>query len=54
MVEMETFTCYLEWFGKVYRTQVAANDGEFPLLGTMLLADRKLTINYITKSVVIE
>lgn len=51
LVELETFTCYLDWFGKVYRTQVVANDGKFPLLGTTLLADRKLMIDYAMKSV---
>ena len=53
LVDLETFTCYLDWFGSVYRTQAVANDGEFPLLGTMLLADRKLMIDYTTKSVVL-
>ena len=51
VVDLETFTCYLDWFGKVFRTQVVANDGQFPLLGTMLLADRKLIIDYTAKSV---
>ena len=32
-VDLPTYTCYLEWFGSVYRTQVVANDGEHPLLG---------------------
>ncbi len=54
VVDLETFTCYLDWFGRVHRTQVVANDGEFPLLGTMLLADRKLLIDYTTKSVVLD
>lgn len=54
IVDLETFTGYLDWFGKVYRTQVVANDGKFPLLGTMLLADRKLLIDYTTKSVVLD
>lgn len=53
-VDLETFTCHLEWFGERYRTQVVANDGEFALLGTLLLADRKLTIDYKTKSAVLE
>ena len=44
----------MEWFGEEYRTQVVANDGEFPLLGTLLLADRKLTIDYKTKNVVLD
>jgi clan AA aspartic protease len=50
-VDLETFTCHLDWFGDEYRTQVVANDGEFPLLGTLLLADRKLTIDYKAKTV---
>jgi len=53
-VDLETFTCHVEWFGDVYRTQVVANDGEFALLGTVLLADRKLTIDYKTKTVVLD
>ena len=53
-VDLETFTCHLEWFGHEYRTQVIANDGEFSLLGTQLLADRTLTIDYKTKTVVLE
>ena len=52
-VDLETFTCHLEWFGHEYRTQVVANDGAFPLLGTLLLADRKLTIDYKMKTVVL-
>ena len=50
-VDLETFTCYLEWFGGECRTQVVANDGELPLLGTLLLADRKLIIDYKAETV---
>lgn len=53
-VDLETFTCHLEWFGKVWRTQAVANDGEFALLGTALLAGRKLTIDYQTKTLALE
>jgi clan AA aspartic protease len=51
VADVETYKCYLEWFGRVYQTQVVANDGKFPLLGTKLLADRRLLIDYATKSV---
>jgi clan AA aspartic protease len=51
LVNLTTFTCYLQWFGNEYRTQVVANDGDFPLLGTMLLAERDLAISYRQKSV---
>ena len=50
-VDLPTYTCYIEWFGSVYRTQVVANDGEHPLLGTMLLANRDLPISYTRKTV---
>ena len=53
-VDLETFTCHVEWFDDLYRTQVVANDGEFPLLGTLLLAGRKLTIDYRAKIVVLD
>ena len=53
-VELETFTYYLEWFGNVFRTQVVANDGEFPLLGTRLLAGRQLVIDYKGRSVTLD
>lgn len=49
-VHLETFSCYLELCGSTYRTQVVANDGEFPLLGTMLLDNRVLSIDYASKT----
>jgi clan AA aspartic protease len=45
-VELETYACFFDWFGATYETQIVANDGEYPLLGTMLLTDRKLEIDY--------
>jgi predicted aspartyl protease len=50
-VELETFACFVDWFGKCYETQIAASDGQYPLLGTMLLAGHRLDINYGTKTV---
>lgn len=50
-VELETFASFLDWFDHTYETQIAASDGEYPLLGTMLLAGRRLHINYATKTV---
>lgn len=50
-VELPTFTCYLEWFGKEYRTQIVANEGAHPLLGTMLLDGRDLSVSYRRKTV---
>jgi clan AA aspartic protease len=50
-VELETFACFLDWFGNTYETQVAASDGEYPLLGTMLLNGRRLDIDYRARTV---
>ena len=50
-VALETFGCDLDWFGGTYQTQVAASGGAFPLLGTLLLADRRLAIDYAAKTV---
>src|SRR5439155_22595607 len=48
-VELETCACFLDWFGNTYETQIAASDGEYPLLGTMLLDGHRLHINYAAK-----
>ncbi|MFL5339055.1 MAG: hypothetical protein ACJ8F7_02715 [Gemmataceae bacterium] len=50
-VELETFACFLDWFGNTYETQVAASDGDYPLLGTLLLDGHRLDINYAAKTV---
>ena len=50
-VEMETFACFFAWFGNTYETQIAASDGEYPLLGTLLLDGHRLDINYAAKTV---
>ena len=45
-VTLETFFCYVDWFGSRLPLQVIANDGRFPLLGTGLLEQRVLHIDY--------
>ena len=50
-VELETFACFFDWFGKSYETQIVANNGQFPLLGTMLLDGHRLDIDYDAKTV---
>ena len=46
LVDLPTYTCFLAWFGKEYLTQVVANEGAYPLLGTMLLAGHDLAVSY--------
>jgi len=53
-VELETYVCFIDWFGSTYETQVVANDSEYPLLGTMLLAGHRVEIDYNKRTVTIE
>ena len=53
-VELATFGCGVEWFGKSYTTQVTSNASQYGLLGTVFLEGRKLIIDYNAKSVTIE
>jgi predicted aspartyl protease len=53
-VELSTYTCYLDWFGKEYRTQIVANDGASPLLGTMLLDGHDLAVSYKRRTVTLD
>lgn len=48
---MDSFVCYLDWFGGTYRTQAVATDAVYPLLGTQFLAGRRLVIDYATGTV---
>ena len=50
-VQLETFDCYLDWFGATYRLEVIAGDAAHPLLGTLLLSGRRLVIDYAAKTV---
>ena len=45
-VTLESFVCYVEWFGEIWPAQVIGNNGKLPLLGTELLAKRTLLIDY--------
>jgi clan AA aspartic protease len=53
-VELPTGTCYLEWFGREYRTQIVANEGVHPLLGTMSLDGHDLHISYKCRTVTLD
>jgi clan AA aspartic protease len=50
-VALRTYTCLISWFGQQRRLEVVANDGEYPLLGVGLLADRELRIDYRSKAI---
>jgi len=47
-VMLESFTCYLDWFGEDRPVEVIANEGEFPLLGIGLLTGHRVKKGDIT------
>lgn len=50
-VQLDTYTCLLDWFDEWKRIEVVANDGQFPLLDVGLLLDRDLPVHYRAKTV---
>jgi clan AA aspartic protease len=50
-VQLDTYTCLVEWFDEWKRIEVVVNDGQFPLLGIGLLLDRDLHIDYRAKTI---
>lgn len=50
-VILQSYACYMEWFGQTIAAQVIENDGKYPLLGTARLDNRRLSIDYAAKSV---
>lgn len=53
-VTLETFLCYLEWFGTLVALQVIANEGKLPLLGTGLLENHILHVDYVNKQLTLD
>lgn len=53
-VTLETFLCFVEWFGERMPLQVIANEGRFPLLGTALLSGHRLQVDYVSTKVQLE
>ena len=53
-VTLETFVCFVDWFGSRVPLQVIANDGRFPLLGTGLLEHRVLHIDYTQRKLSVD
>ena len=49
-IELNTFTCLIEWFGEKKRIEVVESDGDRALLGVGLLLGLELRANYRTMS----
>jgi predicted aspartyl protease len=43
---LDTYVCFIEWFGERRALQVVANEGRFPLLGIGKLENRILNVDY--------
>lgn len=53
-VVLDIYTCFVDWFDHERTIEVVSNAGSLPLLGVGLLQDRKLVVDYASKSVTIE
>lgn len=45
-IELSTYHCELDWFGKRRSLEVIANSGQTPLLGVGLLLAKELCVDY--------
>jgi len=45
-VELPTFTCLLQWFGELRQIEALAGSGAHTLIGTELLAELRLVLDY--------
>jgi predicted aspartyl protease len=54
LVELETYGCSIHWLGKVYDTQIVTNESEYGPIGTGLLVDRIITVDYKSKTVSVD
>ncbi len=53
-ITLDTFLCHLDWFGNQIPIQVIGSDGRFPLLGTGLLDQHVLHIDYASKQLTLD
>jgi clan AA aspartic protease len=49
----DAFFCIVEWFGEQKVVEVIESKGGFPLLGVGLLAGRRLSVDYRTRTLMI-
>ena len=52
-VVLETYSCIIEWHGRLQVVEVVGNNGQVPLLGVGLLLNTKLEIDYRKHTLVI-
>jgi clan AA aspartic protease len=52
-VVLETFSCVVDWFGEERHVEAIESDSQYALLGTGLLRDHKLEVDYRLRTLVI-
>jgi clan AA aspartic protease len=52
-VVLDTYSCIVKWFDEERLVEVVENAGKFPLLGIGMLQDRRLEIDYRSRTVVL-
>jgi clan AA aspartic protease len=53
-VELSTYHCQLNWFGRIRDLEVIANSGQTPLLGVGLLLAKELRVDYTNLELTLE
>ena len=53
-IVLESYGCIVDWFGDLRRVEVIANEGQLPLLGVGLLRDRRLEVDYRSRSLLLD
>ncbi len=53
-VVLESYSCVIDGFGDSRMVEVIENDGQFPLLGVGLLRDRRLQVDYCSRSLILD
>ena len=49
IVTLQSYVAFIEWFGTPMAVQVVVGEGSLPLLGTAILSERQLWIDYVGK-----
>lgn len=53
-VVLDSYDCWIDWFGTQRRVEVIASEARLPLLGIGLLESHKLTIDYRSGEISLE
>lgn len=53
-VGLDSFACQIEWLGTTRNVEVIAGTGPCPLLGVGLLNDRRLVVDYRSRTIEID